>query len=133
VAAVKKLLLVVAAGAVLAAGGNTAILPHAGGNKGLANQMAVSMYGWTGQQITCLDDLWDEESAGTWSPTVTNPSSGAYGIPQALPGSKMASAGADWQTNPRTQVLWGLRYIRDTYGDPCGAWRFEKSHVPNWY
>ena len=58
-------------------------------------------------------------------------SSGAYGIPQALPGSKMASAGSDWRTNPKTQIKWGLGYISGRYGDPCGAW----SHFlrKNWY
>lgn len=102
-------------------------------NEALANQMAASGYGWTGGQRACLDDLWTEESAGTWSPTVTNPTSGAYGIPQALPAGKMASAGPDWQTNAATQVRWGLRYIHDRYGSPCGAWAHEKSQSPNWY
>lgn len=102
-------------------------------NEALANSMAASGYGWTGSQTTCLDELWTEESAGTWSPTVTNPTSGAYGIPQALPADKMASAGADWQTNAATQIRWGLGYIAGRYGTPCGAWAFERSHVPNWY
>jgi hypothetical protein len=102
-------------------------------NEDLANSMAASGYGWTGSETTCLDDLWTEESAGTWSPTVTNPASGAYGIPQALPADKMASAGADWQTSAATQIRWGLSYIAGRYGTPCGAWSFERSHVPNWY
>ena len=110
-----------------------AVYVPAGSNEALANSMATSGYGWTGVQATCLDDLWTEESAGTWSPTVTNPTSGAYGIPQALPADKMASAGADWQTSPATQVRWGLQYIHDRYGSPCAAWAFETSHVPNWY
>jgi hypothetical protein len=102
-------------------------------NVALANSMAASGYGWTGSQAACLDDLWTEESAGTWSPTVTDPLSGAYGIPQALPASKMAAAGPDWQTSAATQIKWGLEYIAGRYGTPCGAWAFEKSHVPNWY
>ena len=73
--------------------------------------------------------LWAGESGWRWN--AENPSSGAYGIPQALPGSKMASAGADWQTNPATQIEWGLGYIRDVYGSPCGAWGFKQSH--GWY
>jgi len=70
----------------------------------------------------CLLDLWNRESG--WVYDAENPS-GAYGIPQALPGSKMASAGADWQTNPATQIRWGLGYIKAIYGTPCGAWSFE--------
>jgi hypothetical protein len=102
-------------------------------NEALANSMAASGYGWAGSETTCLDDLWTEESAGTWSPAVTNPASGAYGIPQALPADKMASAGADWQTSAATQIRWGLGYIAGRYGTPCSAWSFERSHVPNWY
>lgn len=104
-----------------------------GSNEALANQMAAGLYGWRGGQASCLDALWTEESAGTWSPTVTNPTSGAYGIPQSLPAGKMASAGADWRTNPATQVKWGLGYIHDRYGSPCAAWQHEKSQTPNWY
>ncbi len=83
--------------------------------------------GWS-DQFGCLDNLWTRESG--WRTTASNPS-GAYGIPQALPGSKMASAGADWRTNPATQIRWGLGYISGRYGDPCGAW----SHFQNrgWY
>jgi hypothetical protein len=86
-------------------------------------------YGWgTDQQFACLDNLWMRESG--WSPTAGN-ASGAYGIPQALPGSKMASAGADWATNPETQMRWGLDYIRGRYGSPCGAW--QQSMNTGWY
>ena len=63
--------------------------------------------------------------------TAANPGSGAFGIPQALPGSRMASAGPDWQTNPATQITWGLGYIRDTYGSPCAAWSHEQA--AGWY
>ena len=73
--------------------------------------------------------LWQKES--NWRYTARNPSSGAYGIPQSLPGSKMASAGADWQTNPATQIKWGLGYIAARYGTPCSAW--AHSQQVNWY
>jgi hypothetical protein len=74
-------------------------------------------------QWTCLLDLWNRESG--WLYDAENPSSGAYGIPQALPGYKMASAGADWQTNPATQIKWGLGYITQVYGTPCNAYNFD--------
>jgi hypothetical protein len=73
----------------------------------------------------CLLDLWNRESG--WVYDAEN-ASGAYGIPQALPGSKMASAGPDWQTNPATQIEWGLGYIKQLYGTPCGAWSFEEAN-----
>ena len=73
----------------------------------------------------CLLDLWNRESG--WRYDAEN-ASGAYGIPQALPGSKMASAGPDWQTNPATQIKWGLSYIKQLYGNPCGAWAFEEAN-----
>jgi hypothetical protein len=75
-------------------------------------------------QWPCLYDLWQQESG--WNVTAENPS-GAYGIPQALPGSKMASAGPDWETNATTQIKWGLGYIKDIYGTPCGAWDHEEA------
>ena len=83
-----------------------------------ASQMQA--YGWGADQLTCLISLWEKES--NWKSTAENPSSGAYGIPQSLPGTKMASAGADWKTNPATQIKWGLGYIKDRYKTPCGAW-----------
>ena len=73
----------------------------------------------------CLLDLWNRESG--WRYDAENPS-GAYGIPQALPGSKMASAGPDWETNPATQIKWGLSYIKQLYGNPCGAWAYEQAY-----
>ena len=73
----------------------------------------------------CLVDIWNRESG--WRYDAEN-ASGAYGIPQSLPGSKMASAGADWQTNPATQIKWGLGYIKATYGNPCSAWAFEEAN-----
>ena len=90
---------------------------------GSPQQIAMGMlgsYGWSSSEFSCLQSLWNAESG--WNPTASNPTSGAYGIPQALPGSKMASAGADWQTNPATQIRWGLGYIKATYGSPCAAW-----------
>lgn len=86
-------------------------------------------FGFSADQFGCLDSLWTRES--NWNPSADNPSSSAYGIPQALPGSKMASAGADWATNPVTQITWGLGYIRDRYGSPCGAWAHSES--VGWY
>ncbi|BCB85205.1 aggregation-promoting factor C-terminal-like domain-containing protein [Phytohabitans suffuscus] len=80
-------------------------------------------------QFPCLDKLWTKESG--WNHKARNPSSGAYGIPQSLPGGKMASAGSDWETNPATQIEWGLGYIKGRYGDPCGAW--AHSQDVGWY
>lgn len=80
-------------------------------------------------QFTCLDKLFTRESH--WRTRARNSSSGAYGIPQALPGSKMAWAGADWRTNPVTQVKWGLHYIKARYGTACGAW--AHSQRTGWY
>ncbi|GID26723.1 hypothetical protein C8E87_2159 [Paractinoplanes brasiliensis] len=73
-------------------------------------------------EFPCLDKLWKHESG--WNYKAENKSSGAYGIPQALPGKKMASAGADWRTNPATQIKWGLGYVKGRYDTPCGAWGF---------
>jgi hypothetical protein len=89
----------------------------------------LSSYGWSTSQFSCLDSLWTRES--NWDVTASNASSGAYGIPQALPGSKMASAGSDWATNAATQIKWGLTYIQGLYGSPCGAWSHEESS--GWY
>ncbi len=86
-------------------------------------------FGFASSEFSCLESLWEKESG--WSVTAANPSSSAYGIPQALPGSKMASAGADWENNPATQIRWGLGYIQDRYGSPCGAW--SHSQANNWY
>ena len=99
---------------------------------GSPQQIAAAMlgsFGWSSGEFGCLQSLWNAESG--WNPSATNPISGAYGIPQALPGSKMASAGADWQTNPATQIKWGLGYIKQVYGSPCAAWSHEQS--TGWY
>jgi SLT domain-containing protein len=85
--------------------------------------------GWAESQWSCLNTLWEHES--NWNPKAKNPSSGATGIPQALPGSKMAANGSDWATNPATQIAWGLDYIKGRYGSPCGAWSFWQAH--HWY
>jgi hypothetical protein len=79
-------------------------------------------------QFSCLNNIWTRESGWRWDAANA---SGAYGIPQALPGSKMASAGADWQTNPATQIKWGLGYIQSVYGTPCSAWSFWQAN--GWY
>ncbi|KYH45331.1 hypothetical protein AZH51_05505 [Branchiibius sp. NY16-3462-2] len=97
-----------------------------------AQQMAQTMlsaYGWNQTQWPCLNKLWTQESS--WMTTAENPSSGAYGIPQSLPASKMATVGADYRTNTRTQLTWGLQYVKDAYGSPCQAWDFHLAH--NWY
>jgi hypothetical protein len=92
-------------------------------------QAMLSKYGWSSSQFSCLNPLWGHESG--WSVTAENTSSGAYGIPQALPGSQMATAGGDWHTNAATQIKWGLTYIQGRYGSPCGAWAHEQS--AGWY
>lgn len=89
----------------------------------------LGSYGWGDGQWGCLDSLWQRESG--WNHLAMNPSSGAYGIPQSLPGDKMASAGADWRTNPTTQIRWGLGYIQGRYGSPCSAW--AHSEAVGWY
>lgn len=96
--------------------------------QGIARSMMAANYGWGDDQFACLVSLWNRESG--WRVNAAN-GSGAYGIPQALPGSKMASAGADWQTNPATQIAWGLGYIAGRYANPCGAWAHSESS--GWY
>jgi hypothetical protein len=98
-------------------------------NPGTAQSTAYNMmasFGFSPQTyFGCLVDIWNRESG--WRYDAEN-ASGAYGIPQSLPGSKMASAGSDWQTNPATQIKWGLGYIKATYGNPCSAWAFEEAN-----
>jgi hypothetical protein len=100
-----------------------------GDARGIARQIAAQKYGWGDGQFACLDSLWAKESG--WNAQATNPSSGAYGIPQALPGSKMGAYGSDWRTNPATQIKWGLSYIDGRYGSPCSAWSTAQSR--GWY
>lgn len=92
---------------------------------------AIGSYGWGSDQFSCLVSLWTQESG--WRANALNASSGAYGIPQSLPANKMSVAGADWRTNAATQINWGLAYIHDAYGSPCGAWNHEMSVNPHWY
>jgi hypothetical protein len=89
---------------------------------------AVAGRGWAPSEFSCLVNLWNRESG--WNTHAYNPS-GAYGIPQALPGSKMATAGGDWQNSYQTQIDWGLGYISGSYGSPCGAWAHSNAY--NWY
>lgn len=99
------------------------------GARATARSLASSQHGWGDGEFQCLDSLWQKESG--WSYAASNSGSGAAGIPQALPGSKMSSAGADWATNATTQIRWGLDYIARAYGTPCAAWGHSGSF--NWY
>jgi len=107
--------------------GTTVTLPPP--DPGTAQSTAYNMlssFGWSpSTYFSCLNNIYTRESG--WRYNAEN-ASGAYGIPQALPGSKMASAGADWMTNPATQIKWGLGYIQSVYGDPCSAWSFWQAH-----
>jgi uncharacterized protein YabE (DUF348 family) len=98
-----------------------------GSAQDIARQL-VAARGWDSSQFNCLVSLWSRESG--WRVNASNPS-GAYGIPQALPGSKMAAYGSDWRTNPKTQIEWGLAYIAGSYGTPCAAWAHSQNY--NWY
>jgi hypothetical protein len=105
-----------------------AAVPDPGSAQAIARDK-LSARGWGDDQFSCLVSLWNKESG--WRVNAANSSSGAYGIPQALPGSKMGSAGADWETNAGTQIEWGLGYISGRYGTPCGAW--AHSVDSGWY
>ena len=100
-----------------------------GGDPRLIAQGLLPDFGFSADQFSCLDSLWTKESG--WNPAADNPTSSAFGIPQALPGEKMASAGPDWATNPATQIRWGLGYIAEVYGSPCSAWAHSQAN--NWY
>lgn len=97
--------------------------------RSIAKQILKNKYDYGSEQYKCFNNIVIRES--NWDINATNPSSGAYGIPQALPGGKMASAGSDWRTNPATQIIWGIEYMKDRYGSPCSAWGFKSSH--GWY
>jgi hypothetical protein len=117
------------AGNAGAGAGGAAQMTTASSNVALGERMAAAA-GWAGAQWSCLDALWTRESG--WQAQVWNTAgSGAYGIPQSLPASKMAAAGADYMTDPATQIRWGLSYIQSAYGTPCGAWAHETS--AGWY
>jgi len=103
-------------------------VPDPGSAQAIAYAMVQSM-GLGEGEYNCLVSLWNRESG--WNVYAHNQSSGAYGIPQALPGDKMASVGADWATNPATQITWGMSYISGRYGTPCGAWAYSEEH--GWY
>jgi hypothetical protein len=99
------------------------------GAREVAKVLMADKYGWGDKQYWCLDGLWTKESK--WNYRASNKRSGAHGIPQALPATKMESVGTDWRTNPVTQISWGLRYIESRYETPCGA--FAKFKRTNWY
>ena len=103
-------------------------VPDPGTAQAIAYEMVMDR-GWDASEYDCLVALWDRESH--WNVYAHNPSSGAYGIPQALPGDKMATVASDWKTNPATQITWGLGYIAGRYGTPCAAW--DKSESSGWY
>jgi hypothetical protein len=89
----------------------------------------MPLYGLATSQFDCVDNIWEHESR--WNVHADNPYSSAYGIPQALPGSKMSSAGPNWENSAETQIRWGLNYIKERYGSACSAWSFKQSH--GWY
>jgi len=96
--------------------------------KALARAL-MPKYGLSASEFDCVDNLWASESG--WDVHADNPTSSAYGIPQALPGSKMSSAGPDWEDNPETQIRWGLGYIQSRYGSACEAWSYKQG--AGWY
>jgi hypothetical protein len=96
------------------------------GAKKVAKSIMFTEYAWGADQFTCLNRLWTKESH--WNYRSHNKRSGAHGIPQALPATRMDSISTDWRTNPVTQIRWGLRYIEARYTSPCGAWaKFKRS------
>lgn len=113
-------------------GGGGGIIYGPPPSPGTLESIAYSLlpnYGFDAKtQFPCVNAIFTRES--NWNPYAAN-ASGAYGIPQALPGSKMASAGPNWQTNATTQIKWGIMYMKSTYGSPCNAWAFWQAH--NWY
>ena len=106
-----------------------AIIDNARQDPRAVARLMLADFGFADSQFGCLDSLWTKES--NWNYRASNASSGAYGIPQSLPGSKMATIAPDWQTNPVTQITWGLKYIKSVYGTPCSAW--AHSQATNWY
>jgi hypothetical protein len=98
------------------------------GNRAIGCALMLQ-WGFGLEQMPCLDKMWTKES--NWRTTAENPVSHSYGIPQALPADKLSKYGSDWRTNPVPQIKWGLDYIKNRYGNPCGAWSFWLAH--NWY
>ncbi len=119
---------VAAARSARSAASRSSTRTYSGDPRSIARSMMASRYGWDSGQFSCLNSLWNRESG--WNTHAANPS-GAYGIPQALPGSKMSTSGADWRDNPATQIAWGLSYVKSSYGTPCGAWSGFQSK--GWY
>ncbi|GAA2228297.1 phospholipase [Herbiconiux moechotypicola] len=118
-----------AAAAAQAIADRIALAATPDGARTVAAELAAENYGWGDDQFQCLDSLWTKESG--WNYQAENASSGAFGIPQSLPGSKMSSIADDWATNAVTQITWGLDYIARGYGTPCSAWSHSQS--VNWY
>jgi len=108
---------------------NRGYLPGTTDPRDIARQILQNKYGYGAGQFACFDNIISRESR--WNVHATNPSSGAYGLAQALPGSKMASIASDWRTNPATQIIWGMQYMDNRYGSPCEAWSFWQAH--SWY
>jgi hypothetical protein len=104
-------------------------LPGTTDPREIARQILKNKFGYGADQFSCFNNIIMRESM--WNVHATNPSSGAYGIPQALPGSKMATVASDWRTNPATQIIWGVKYMDSRYGSPCSAWSFKRAH--GWY
>ena len=125
--AVAPVVVQTAAGAAAGAAVSGGYVTPAGTAQAYAAQL-VAARGWAPSDFGCLVSLWSRESG--WNTHAANPS-GAYGIPQALPGSKMGAGGGDWQNDPRVQIRWGLGYISGSYGSPCGAWAHSNAY--NWY
>jgi hypothetical protein len=117
-----------AARAARAAASRSSTRTYSGDSRAIARRMMAARYGWGDSQFSCLNSLWNRESG--WNVHAANPS-GAYGIPQALPGSKMSTTGGDWRDNPATQIAWGLSYVKSSYGSPCSAWSGFQSK--GWY
>lgn len=108
------------------------VIANAKQNPQAAARILMADHGWTSDaQFNCLVNLWNGESDWQW--WAENPSSGAYGIPQSLPASKMATFGSDYRTNPITQIKWGLWYIEQAYGSPCNAYSTWLARSPHWY
>jgi hypothetical protein len=104
-------------------------LPGTTDPREIARQILKNKFGYGADQFACFNNIIMRESM--WRVNATNPSSGAYGIPQALPGSKMATVASDWRTNPATQIIWAVGYMDSRYGSPCSAWSFKRAH--GWY
>ncbi|WAZ21398.1 lytic transglycosylase domain-containing protein [Streptomyces cinnabarinus] len=115
--------------AVAAAGSIFAAAPAQAATTGASAQATAKKMIGDSAQYQCFSNIVEHESG--WDVNATNSSSGAYGLVQALPGSKMASAGSDWKTNPATQIEWGVDYMKDRYGSACGAWNFWQAN--GWY